>query len=146
MFNLLTPRIINLAIDQRIANSEYQLTIRNVIDYLDFDISVTQDKITYKNKKDEDKIIIIYQLSYVPRDANPTNAVFVKRPYSVTITRNDNLVYSIQMIQSQNQELRPVIEINKHDKVSVAIEGYDGTANIYLFGLVAERMGTNVNY
>lgn len=145
MFNILTPRIINLAIDQRIANTEYQLTVRNVIDYLDFDIFAANDKIVYKNKK-EDKIIIIYQLSYIPKNANPNGTVFVKRPYSVTVTRNDNLVYSIQMIQSQNQELRPIVEINKNDKVSITIEGYDGTANIYLFGLVAERMGTNVNY
>jgi hypothetical protein len=144
-FTLFTRRIIFKAISENIASSEDQLTVRNLIPHLDFDIVVNGDKVVYTNKKDEEKVMLLYQLSYVPKDASPSAAQSVRRPYSFTVIKNDNLVMSIQTIQTPNQTFQPMIEISKHDKISIIIEGYDGTAQIYLFGLVAEHLGANMN-
>jgi len=145
-FSLLTNRIISKALAENIASSENGLTIRNVITHLDFDVDINNDKIVYTNKKGDEKVMLLYQLSYVPKDASPNaNIQSVRRPYSFTVVKNDNIVLSIQTIQVPNQAFHPMVEISKHDKVSIIVEGYDGTANIYLFGLVAERFGTNTN-
>lgn len=144
MFNVLTYRLIDLA-NQRNIGPEDQLTIRNVITHLDFDITVGNTTIGFKNKQDNPKVMILYQISYVPKDANPNNAQQVKRPYSLTVVRNNNKVVSIQSIKEPNQRLEPFIEIRENDEVFILIEGYDGTANIYIFGLVAEPLGTNMN-
>ena len=89
--------------------------------------------------------MILYQISYVPKDANPQANVSVRRPYSITVTKNNNRVVSIQSIKEPNQKLQPFIEILENDKISILIEGYDGTADIHIFGLVAEAIGTNMN-
>lgn len=144
MFNVLTYRLIDLA---KNIGPEDQLTIRNVITHLDFDIIdvIGSDEVIYKNKKDDlgRKVMILYQISYVPKDANPNNAQQVRRPYSLTVNKNDNRVVSIQSITEPNQKLQPFIEIKEHDRITILVQGYDGTANIYIFGLVAEAAGTN---
>ena len=139
MFNVLTYRLIDLA---KNIGPEDQLTIRNVINHLDFNETIGTDSITYTNK-DEPKIMILYQISYVPKDANPNNAQSVRRPYSLTVTKNNNRVVSIQSITTPNQRLEPFIEILENDEIEIKIDGFDGTANIYIFGLVAEAAGTN---
>ena len=142
MFNVLTYRLIDLA---RNIGSEDQLTIRNVIAHLDFNVIVGADQqITYTNQ-DASKIMILYQISYVPKDANPNNAQQVRRPYSITVTKNNNRVVSIQSIKGPNHKLEPMVEVLENDKVSILVEGYDGTADIHIFGLVAEALGTNMN-
>ena len=142
----LTSRIIDYAIQNRIANTEEELLVRNVITYLDFDIDYGQDKITYHTKKhDNDKVLILYQISYAPKNANPDAAQNIRRPHSVTVTKNNNLVYSIQSIKEMNQLFNPMILINTHDRIEIEVSGYDGSAEIYLFGLVAEKLGVNMN-
>lgn len=142
----LTSRIIDYAIENRIGGSEEELLVRNVITYLDFDISYGDDTITYHTKKDDnDKVMLLYQFSYAPKNANPDMAQNIKRPHSITVTKNNNLVYTIQSIKEMSQPLQPMVLINTHDRIEILVSGYDGSAEIYLFGLVAERLGVNMN-
>lgn len=143
----LTSRIIDYAIQNRVANSEEELLVRNVITYLDFDISYDgDDEISYHTKKDDnDKVMLLYQFSYAPKNANPDATQNIRRPHSLTVTKNNNLVYTIQSIKEMTQPLQPMVLINTHDRIEIEIQGYDGSAEIYLFGLVAERLGVNMN-
>ena len=89
--------------------------------------------------------MILYQISYQAKNANPDSQQNIRRPYALKVTRNNNLVFSIQTIKEMNQIFQPLIEISKRDKIDILIDGYDGTAEIYIFGLVAERLGVNMN-
>jgi hypothetical protein len=142
MFNLITYRLVDLA---RNIGPEDQLTIRNVITHLDFDVVTGTDSLTYTNKDTNPKVMILYQISYVPKDANPQANTTVRRPYSLTVTKNANRVVSIQSIKEPDQELHPFIEIRENDSIQILIEGYDGSADIHIFGLVAESLGANMN-
>ena len=84
--------------------------------------------------------MILYQLSYQAKDANPDSQQNIRRPYALKVTRNNNLVYSIQTIKEMNQIFEPLIEIAKNDRIDILIEGYDGTAEIYIFGLVVKDL------
>jgi hypothetical protein len=118
--------------------------LRNIIKHLDFDIEVGHDKIVYSNKEDETKTILIVQISYVPTNASP-NPDVVRRPYSITVTKNNNKVVSIQNITFPNQPLIPIIKIGPNENYKIEIFGYDGTAEIFLIGSVMEEEGVNIN-
>ena len=44
-----------------------------------------------------------------------------------------------------NQPFLPLVAIHNDSDVDIEFEGYDGTADIFIFGLVAERYGENMN-
>ena len=121
------------------------MILRNIIKHLDFDIEVGHDKIVYTNKEDESKSILLVQISYVPVNASPS-ATNVRRPYSITVTKNNNKVVSIQNINTPNQFLQPVIRILPNESYKIEVYGYDGSAEIFLIGSVQEEEGDNVNY
>lgn len=146
-FDYITDIVVGMAVSEGIANSEEDLTVRNIITHLDFDIIQGPDKITYATKKDDRgrKVMLLYQFSYVPLDASPGNAQNVRRPFAMKVTKNNNLVYSIQSVKEMNQSFSPYVKIHNDSYVEIEFDGYDGTAAIYLFGLVAERLGENMN-
>ena len=123
------------------------MILRNIIKHLDFDIEVGHDKIVYSNKEDDTKTILIVQISYVPTNAsgNPDVNANVRRPYSITVTKNNNKVVSIQNITFPNQPLIPIIKISPNENYKIEVFGYDGTAEIFLIGSVMEEEGTNIN-
>ncbi len=120
------------------------MILRNIIKHLDFDIEVGHDKIIYSNKEDDNKTILIVQISYVPVNASPS-ANNVRRPYSITVTKNNNKVVSIQNITFPNQPLQPIIKISPNENYTIEIYGYDGTAEVFLIGSVMEEEGVNIN-
>ncbi len=147
-FDYITDMVIDMAISENIANTEELLTVRNVITHLDFDVDISKsDKVVYSTKKDDRgrKVLLLYQFSYLPLDANPSTAQNIRRPFALKVTKNNNLVYSIQSVKEMNQSFSPYIKINNGSHVEIEFEGYDGTAQIFLFGLVAEPLGTNMN-
>ena len=123
------------------------MILRNIIKHLDFDIEIGHDKIVYSNKEEDDqnKTILLVQLSYVPVNANPNANQTVRRPYSITVTKNNNKVVSIQNITFPNQPLQPIIKISPNENYKIEVFGYDGTAEIFLIGSVMEEEGINVN-
>ena len=88
-FDALHDRVVTLAFAENIATSEDQLTIRNIITHLDFDIVVGTDKITYSTKKEDRgrKVMLSVPVSYVPKDANPAAAQQVRRPFAMKVTK-----------------------------------------------------------
>lgn len=121
------------------------LTIRNIVEHLDFTSIIKNNSIYYSNIVDPQKVILVTKISYAPRDANPNNAQLIKRPYSITVIRNGNRIVNIQTIKEPNTVLNPPVEIHVNDRVEIIIEGYDSSVNIYFFGLVAEIAGVNIN-
>lgn len=146
-FDHVTDIVVSMAISENLAPTEELLTVRNVITHLDFDVDIGVDKITYKTKREDRhrKIMLLYQFSYVPLDASPDAQETVRRPFALKVTKNNNLVYSIQSVKEMNQSFAPYVKINNGSHVEIEFEGYDGTAAIYLFGVVAEPLGTNMN-
>jgi hypothetical protein len=147
-FDYITDMVVDMAISENIANTEELLTVRNVITHLDFDVDISKpDKVVYSTKRDDRgrKVILLYQFSYLPMDANPNTSQNIRRPFALKVTKNNNLVYSIQSVKEMNQSFQPYIKINNGSHVEIEFEGYDGTAQIFLFGLVAEPLGTNMN-
>ena len=123
------------------------MILRNIIKHLDFDIEVGHDKIIYSNKEENtnDKTILIVQIRTVPVNASPNANTTVRRPYSITVTKNNNKVVSIQNITFPNQPLQPIIKISPNENYTIEVFGYDGYAEIFLIGSVMEEEGINVN-
>lgn len=118
---------------------------RGIINHLDFITRVIDSKYIFENIIQEDKTISVEKFSLMPKNQY---ADFIW-PASVTVTRNDNYVFSIHGVTKQKDvEFNPPVFINcKTERWKIIFDNYDPTGNtvIYLFGTVEEPLGLNIN-
>ncbi len=115
---------------------------RGIVPHLDFDITIGGGKYTIANKEEDEKYIILEGFAI-----NPTNDdINFVWPASVTVTRNNNYVFTIQGVNSLKQPFIPPIKMDCNENWTIVFDNYDANTNIHLFGNVLEPEGRNMNY